>query len=357
VKQRTLGRTGLTAGRIGLGTEYLVDVPRRTVLEVVHAAVEAGVNYFDVLFAPPHYRDNFGAALGPVRERVLIAGHLGAACQDGQYRLTRDPAECEAWFEDLLVRLGTDYVDVLFVSNCDEQADYDAVMAPGGSLELARRLRDDGKARAIAISGHRPDVAEQAAGSGAFDVLMHVVNLSGDAEPQRKRLYHTCAAEGVAVVAMKPFAGGVLLQDRGNGPPPTPVQCLAYALAQPAVVMAIPGVKSTDELAAALAVLSADDAERDFSAALARFQQPVRGQCVYCNHCLPCPAGIDVGRTIRLLDTAGERPDAGAVAEYANLPVKPSACTECGACVQRCPFEVDAMARVRRAAAVFEAAP
>jgi len=354
VEQRTLGRTGLKVGAIALGTEYLIDVPRQTVVDVVDAAVAAGVNYVDMLFAPPHHRDNFGVALRPVREKVLLSGHLGAGFENGQYKQVRDPAECEMWFEDLLTRLGTDHVDVLFVSNCDEPADYEANMAPGGLLGLARRLVGEGKARFIAISGHRPAVAARAARSGAFDVLMHSVNLSGDAEEGRKELYRVCAGEGVGLVAMKPFAGGALLHGRDHGPPPTPVQCLAYALAQPAVAMALPGVKNTDELAAALAVLSAGDAEKDFADAIRRFQRTELGRCVYCNHCLPCPVGIDVGRTIRLLDTAGDGPTPAAAAEYAALPAAASACTECGACAERCPFEVDAVGKVRRAADVFE---
>jgi predicted aldo/keto reductase-like oxidoreductase len=39
---------------------------------------------------------------------------------------------------------------------------------------------------------------------------------------------------------------------------------------------------------------------------------------------------------------------------YAEFPVKASACVECGICVERCPFEMDIIAKMREAAAVFE---
>jgi predicted aldo/keto reductase-like oxidoreductase len=39
---------------------------------------------------------------------------------------------------------------------------------------------------------------------------------------------------------------------------------------------------------------------------------------------------------------------------YAEFPVKASACVECGVCVERCPFDVDILAKMREAAAVFE---
>ena len=71
-------------GVISLGTEYLIEVPRETVCSVVRRAIDTGVNYFDVLFAYPHYRDNFGAAFEGVRDDILIAGHLGVAAANGQ---------------------------------------------------------------------------------------------------------------------------------------------------------------------------------------------------------------------------------------------------------------------------------
>ena len=40
---------------------------------------------------------------------------------------------------------------------------------------------------------------------------------------------------------------------------------------------------------------------------------------------------------------------------YAGFPVKASACVECGVCVERCPFDVDITAKMRAAAALFEA--
>jgi predicted aldo/keto reductase-like oxidoreductase len=40
---------------------------------------------------------------------------------------------------------------------------------------------------------------------------------------------------------------------------------------------------------------------------------------------------------------------------YAGFPIKASACAECGVCEERCPFDVEIIAKMREAAAVFEA--
>jgi hypothetical protein len=352
MEYRMLGRTGLQVGVIGLGTEYLTEASRRTVVSVVREAVASGVNYFDVLYAFAHYRDNFGAAFAGLRDRLIVAGHLGSAEKDGQYRRTRDVAESEALIHDLLRRLHTDCVDVLFLSNCDARDDYRRLMAPGGFLELARRFREQGKARFIGFSGHKVPVALRAVASGAVDVLMHMISLSGDAEQDRKALYHRCVAAGVGLIGMKPYAGGVLLQ--GTAPSVTPVQCLSYALSQPGVSTVVPGVRNLRQLRAALAYLDASDEERDFSAVLPHSQKELKGTCVYCNHCLPCPAGIDVGRTLRLLGTARYVGRDACAAEYGALKAKASDCIECGACMERCPFQVDVMAALREAAGTFE---
>jgi predicted aldo/keto reductase-like oxidoreductase len=40
---------------------------------------------------------------------------------------------------------------------------------------------------------------------------------------------------------------------------------------------------------------------------------------------------------------------------YAEFPVKASACVECGVCVERCPFDVEIIDKMREAATRLEA--
>jgi len=349
MQTRPLGRTGLSVGVIGLGTEYLVGAPRETVISVVREAASRGVNYFDVLFSYPAYRDNLGAALEGLRDSILVAGHIGAAETNGQYRRTRDIAECERLFEDLLSRLKTDYVDVAVLQFVDEEDDYAQVMGPGGLLELAQRYQRQGKARFIGMSGHKAPVALKAAQSGQINVLMHNVSLLLHSTAGMAELFRTCTARQVGLVGMKPFAGGELLRRSA-----TPIQCISYGLSQPGVCTLVPGVKNLDELRATLAYLEASEEERDFSAVLAVLAGVETGICVYCNHCLPCPAGINIGEVLRLAVAAEGHAPSPLLEQYKLSPVKASECTECGACTERCPFGVDVIARMKEAAARLE---
>ena len=121
---------------------------------------------------------------------------------------------CEEFFLDLLTRLRTDYVDVLMMHFVDLEEEYERVFN-GDVLELAKRFQREGKARFIGMSCHNLPVAVKAVKSGQIDVLMYPINLTGSAMPDRKELLNACVSEGVGLVAMKPFAGGKLLQKEG----------------------------------------------------------------------------------------------------------------------------------------------
>jgi len=377
MEYRTLGKTGLRVSAIGLGTEYLFKQSRETFDAVIGEAVAGGANYLDAFWADPTFRDDLGAALRGRRQQVHISGHLGAVVlPDGQYGVSRDPRESERFFLDYLRRLETDYVDVIMLHNCNDQADWAKIEAPGGLLEMAQRFRREGKARYIGFSGHNAPLTRQVVESGLIDVLMFPVNLACQAVPGFVDLLQACATHQVGLVAMKVFGGGSLLRQEHtvylqdfqigrsetSGAPTrwekpvdiTPWQCLAYVLAQGAVSTIVPGCESAAEMAQVLAYWGASAAERDYSALLPAFEHYPSGQCVYCNHCLPCPAGIDIGQVSSLLDQARRELTPEIRAAYAALQANASDCISCGDCEERCPFDVPNVERMAQAAELFK---
>jgi len=75
-------------------------------------------------------KDAFAAAIRGRGQGLILAGHLGVAETRGQCRRTHDVAECEALWNDWLVRLGT---------ACSECGEY-APRCPFG-VEVPARLR------------------------------------------------------------------------------------------------------------------------------------------------------------------------------------------------------------------------
>lgn len=377
MQKRRLGTSGIEVGAVGLGTEHLYAAPQEEVSAVARRALDLGVTYVDMVFGITEYRERWATALRGRRQEAVLTCHLGSVEKDGQYMKSRNAAVCQASFEDYLRQFETDYVDVLMIHNLNRPDEVKTVMQPQGIVELAHRLRQEGKARAIGISGHDPATFLPVVNDGLVDVVMFPVNMSGNAAPGRRELMQACARRGVGVVAMKVFGGGRLLggsrthyfpsyQTGGKSykrkvpKAVTPVQCISYALAQTAVSTALAGVRSVEEMEAAAAYLGATDEEKDFAGMVAGFEEYLAGECVYCNHCLPCPVHIDIGVVARLVDlvspvvASGGAVPAHLQAEYDGLAARASACTHCGACVKRCPFGVDAVARIDRAAEVFE---
>jgi hypothetical protein len=153
---------------------------------------------------------------------------------------------------------------------------------------------------------------------------------------------------------MKPYHGGTLFSVNGRPSGITPAQCLDYVFSLP-VSTAVPGPKNAEELRATLHYVEATDEEKDYRAVIANIYGLLAGQCTYCHHCLPCPQNIEVGWVIWYVDQARGGITDQLRAGYSAFPIKASECTECGVCMDRCPFDVDVIARMHKAVELFEA--
>ena len=344
---RTFARTGIKVSEISLGAEHIEKAPYDEVKRIVDIALDAGVNYTDLFMGSPDIRDHFGRALKGRREKMMIAGHLGAAWVDNQYHRTRDMDMIRDFFWDLLARLGTDYIDVSMLHYIDDMDDLE-VCLNGGMLDFALELKKKGIARMIGISTHVPKVASAAIEIGHMDAVMFSVNPLFDLMPEdegivelfghrekietlvsqnnpRHSLYAQCQKEGVGIIVMKAFAGGMLLGEK-SPIKMTVNQCINYALSQPGVVTASLGCQKAEEFSQSLKYNDASGKEKDFAEIYKKsLVWSDDTKCVYCNHCLPCPQGIDIAESMRMLDAGGAPPDN---------------CISCGVCEERCPFGI-----------------
>lgn len=70
------------------------------------------------------------------------------------------------------------------------------------------------------------------------------------------------------------------------------------------MLVALPGVQTMEHLDQVLEFLNATPEEKDYSVIGGFTADTVTGTCVYCNHCQPCPAGIDIGLANKYYDLA-----------------------------------------------------
>lgn len=341
---RRLGRTDLRVSEIGLGTEHL-ERSRANMESVVRTAVEAGVNYMDVLYADPDgsadFWDSFGPALRRYRERIVLAAHWGHST---------DADQSQRGLERVFSLVGNEYIDVVIIQVIDHEEQWREIGLR--AVDRLMRYKEQGRIGHIGMSGHFVPTALTALNSGLIDVLMYGINFVTCADGEIKKIYRACEAHDVGLVAMKPYYGGTLLFTRGRQPRIPSATCLSFVLSQP-VSTTVPGAKNTDEFRTTLHYLEATEEEKSYGD-IGDIRHHLSGQCVYCQHCHPCTQEIHIAGVIALVDQAQGGLEEEAGAAYSGQGVKASECTACGVCMERCPFGVDVIGKMETAVTLFE---
>ena len=376
---RRLGKTGLMVSEIGFGAEWMERHTAEECAEVIKECEKYGINIFDCWMSEPNVRSSLGAAIKGRREKWYIQGHIGSTWQNGQYVRTRDVELCKIAFEDLLERLGTDYIDLGMIHYIDREDDWNNAMN-GPFIEYVKELKASGKIHHIGMSTHNPLMARKAAESGIIEMVLFSVNPAfdllpasedintlfaeeydaalGGIAPERAELYKICEQHDVGITVMKGYAGGRLFDPARSpfGVALTPVQCLHYCLTRPAVASVMAGFDKPEHVADAVRYETASDAEKDYASVLASApRHAYHGQCTYCGHCKPCPMDIDIAMVNKLYDLAVMQPEVPASVKehYEALEHHASECIGCRACESRCPFGVKIADRMEKAAVLF----
>lgn len=380
MEYRKLGRTGLEVSAIALGCEGFMHKSADEVKADFDHAIALGINFIDIYSPNPDLRRNIGAALAGRRDRFIIQGHLCTVWEDGQYLRTRDIAKIMPAFETQLAELATDYLDIGMIHYVDSEEDFHKVFDTE-IIEIAKHLKAEGRIRHLGMSSHNPVIARKAVETGLIDVLLFSINPAYDLQPsdvsiydmfedatyaasrhnidpEREALYELCERAGVGIDVMKVYGGGDLLSEQNSpfGKALTPCQTIEYALTRPAVAAVMAGCKNTDEIDAAVKWCSATADERDYTGILAGLDRfSWQGHCMYCGHCAPCYAKIDiaaVNKFYNLTVAQGEIPET--VREhYRSLEHHASECIGCGACEKRCPFGVEIINGMKLASLKF----
>lgn len=375
---RELGATGRQVSVIGLGCEHLDRKPYEQAKETIDAALDHGVNILDIFMPGEEVRGHIAKALGGRRKEVMIQGHFGSTDIGQQYDISRDMPTVKKYFEELLRLFG--YIDFGMLFFIDTEEHYKDVFETEFAT-YAEKLKKQGDILHIGFSSHNPEIAAKAIRTGLPEMMMFSINPAFDMlpseqyvfdhmekgfgaelfrglDPKRAELYKLCTQKQIGITAMKALGAGKLISAEHSPfqKPMTVTQCIHYALSRPAVASVLPGCKTAAEMLDVLRYLDADDAERDYTDVLRSGRNDFAGQCVYCGHCQPCPAGIDVAAVSKYLDIA--RLDKANIppsvrSHYQSLSHGGADCTACGHCEGRCPFGVPVIENMREAAGLF----
>lgn len=329
----TLGKTGLKISRLGFGGIPIQRVDAETTTKLMHSLVEKGINYIDTARGYTVSESYLGEALEGIRDHFVLATKSMARTK-------------EAMAKDIdisLNNLRTDYIDLYQVHN-PSMEQLDTVMAPDGALEALMEAKEAGKIGHIGLTAHSLAVFEKALTLPWVETIMFPYNI---VEKQGEDLIKQCQEKNIGFIDMKPLAGGAI-EDA--------TLALRFICANPAVTVVIPGMYDQKEIDQNLAAVEDNSPLSDKEL---EEMEEVRRQlgnnfCRRCNYCAPCTVGINIP-SVFLFQGYLDRYGLGDWARdrYSTIPVKASACIQCGACEPRCPYNLPIREMLKDAANKF----
>ena len=156
MKTRTLGKSGLEVsvlgfGCMGLSFGYGPAVDKEHGIEVIRAAVDLGVTFFDTaeVYGPYTNEELVGEALASVRDRVVIATKFGFKIENGkQAGLDSRPEHIKEVVDASLKRLKTDRIDLLYQHRVDPTVPIEDVAGAVKELIQAGKVKHFGLSEA-----------------------------------------------------------------------------------------------------------------------------------------------------------------------------------------------------------------
>lgn len=329
----TLGKTGLKVSRLGFGGIPIQRIDAEGTKVLMHKLLDAGINYIDTARGYTVSEEYLGYGLEGIREKFILATKGRG--------LTR--ADMEKDVATSLHNLRTDYIDLYQFHNPSLQ-DLEKISAPGGALEALQAAKKNGSVRHIGITAHSAEVFAKALELDWVETVMFPYNI---VENQGAELIQRCREKNVGFICMKPLAGGAI-EDA--------TLALRYIVQNPCVSVVIPGMASPEELRQNLAAASdrrpLNEQEQE---KIELLQKELGTQfCRRCNYCQPCSVGINISGLF-LFDGYLQRYGLAdwAKSRYASQEKKASDCIGCGACEQRCPYQLPIRKMLRKVAEHF----
>ena len=198
---RMLGKTGerVPIMAIGTGSRFCAVQDENKAMEILSYALDHGLYYWDTAHDYTNgeivSESRLGKILKDRRKEVFLSTKVAA----------RDPEEAKRHIEESLRRLQTDYFDILKIHLIRSLEDVEEIGKKGGLVEILYRLREEGVARHIGITGHLSAVAMKAAAERYnFDTMLIALNhYSKGQEKFEEHAVPYAAQKGMGVIVMK----------------------------------------------------------------------------------------------------------------------------------------------------------
>jgi uncharacterized protein len=326
MEKMRLGKTNLSVSRCGFGALPVQRIPLEGAIRLLRRAYDAGIDFFDTARYYSDSEEKIGKALSDVRGDITIATKAMAASRK----------DVLASLEISLKNLRTGYVDILQLHNPPALPDIgDPESAYAGLLEA----RKNGLTRFIGISCHKRSNAAAAVVSGAYDTVQFP--LSSLSSEEDVAIASLCREHDCGLIAMKALSGGLITNAATS---------FAF-LRQYDNVLPIWGIQLERELDEFIA-FEKDPPVLDETMwkAIEKDRKELCGSfCRGCGYCMPCPVGIEISWTARMMLLLRRAPYQGFLSdEWRKKMLRIKECRHCGECKAKCPYGLDTPALLER---------
>lgn len=208
MKKRLFGSTGVKVSEVGLGCWQLGgndwgDIDEGRALEILNAAYDAGVTFFDSadVYGSGRSEEMIGRFLKESPKDVFLATKLGRT--DDMYPDKYTEAGIRAATEASLKRLGVEAIDLSQLHCIPTE-----VMRQGDVFEWLRKLQQEGKIKHFGASVESMEEAllclEQP-GLASLQIIFSIFR-----QKPIEVLFPAAKEKGVAIIARLPLASGLL---------------------------------------------------------------------------------------------------------------------------------------------------
>ena len=334
MKQKLLGRTGLSVAENGFGALPIQRIPAEEAGAILNYALDRGVNFIDTARAYTDSEEKIGLAVSHRRDEYVLATKT----------MGRTKSAALADLETSLRNLRTDHVDIWQLHCLPELPD---VNDPDSAYHALLEARAAGKTRFIGVTTHRLAVAVEAVKSGLYDTVQFpLCYLASDED---LTLIDLCREHNVGLIAMKGMSGGLISSPRA-----------AYAFfTQYDNVVPICGVQKQRELEDFLQAAEEGVTLNDeLRAVIAKDKEELKGGfCRGCGYCMAtCPVGIPISTAARMRLMLGRAPwQEYTTPEWIEKMSTIEQCLHCNQCASHCPYELDTPALLEENYAYYRA--
>lgn len=208
MKKRPFGKTGIDVSEVGLGCWQLGgadwgDMSEKLALDILAAAVDSGVTFFDAadVYGSGRSEELIGKFLKQCRGRIFVATKMGRTADLYPDKYTA--AGLRAATEGSLKRLGVEALDLTQL-HCIPME----VLRRGEVFDWLRTLKQEGKIRNFGASVETIEAAHVCLaqpGLASLQIIFNIFRQRPIAE-----LFPVVKEKGVAVIVRLPLASGLL---------------------------------------------------------------------------------------------------------------------------------------------------